>query len=830
MAFLPGNPEFVVRLIGGYPDVQSQNEIFYVYLSCSIQIVHPDPNYKQTRMDKSIKRSVFFLFLLLPFISHAQKRHQHDSIMNLIQQAEDDSLRALQYLELGDLYAYSHQDSAVNFYQKAFRHAQDGGHTELAGKCLNYIAVVYIYRSEYDTTIHYLNRSIDLMKKAGDKGGMANGYNNLGVIYKNRGNFEKAIEHFRKTASLRQDLEDQLTDPDRKRNNTEKLGQAYNNQGNIYYQFGDYSRAIEYYRKALGYFESIGDSDGISACYNNMGNVFEEQKSYDRATRYYEQALKVYRKQGDIRNMGTCLNNLGEVHLKREQIGKAREYFEKSLQYRKKANDKRGISAAYSNLAMVSLKNRQYDEALDRLHQALKLDNEVGDKKGVAEDLINLSRVYMRQDRLNRATDMAFQGLSISDSLQAQLQKKNALRVLAQIFEKKEDYKRSLEYTRRFEDIEDQLFNREKNQLIEELETKYQVEQKRKEIQRQEKLLEQKENLIRRQQVQKYAYIGGIVFVLAISGLIFFSYRQKRKANALLKEQKEEIESQNEELLQQNEEIRHQRDELERQRNLAHEQRNELEIKKEEITMSLRYARLIQSAWLPGERAIRQMLPGCFIFFKSRKTVSSDFYWVHAKDGKVVFAVANAGGGGLQGGFISLLGISSLKDAVTEKPLTDAGQIMNRVRMKMVHTLQQESAEVYQYEGMEMALCIWDQNTNTLQFSGARRPLYLIRNGELYEYPGQPMDLGTGSRLEDAFTGQVINIREGDQLYLFTDGYPSQISQDGQEEGYPTFKSLLEGVSALEPAKQKITLAGHFDNRQDLRDHFDDALVMGVRF
>lgn len=781
-------------------------------------------------MDKSIKRSVLLLFLFLPFISQAQTQHQHDSIMHLIQQADDDSLRALQYLELGDLYAYSHQDSAIGYYKKAFRYAQNGGYTELAGKSLNYIAVVYIYRSEYDTTIHYLNRSVDLMEKAGDKGGMANGYNNLGVIYKNRGNFEKAIEFFRKTARLRQDLEDQLTDPDRQRNNTEKLGQAYNNQGNIYYQFGDYSRAVEYYRKALGYFESIGDSDGVSACYNNMGNVFEEQKSYGRATDYYEQALQVYRKQGDIRNMGTCLNNLGEVHLKTGQIGRAREYFEESLQYRKQANDKRGISAVYSNLAMVSLKNRHYSNALDRLHQALKLDNEVGDKKGVAEDLINLSRVYLRQERLNRATEMAYQGLSLSDSLQAQLQKKNALRLLAQIFEEKEDYKRSLEYTRRFEDVEDQLFNREKNQLIEELETKYQVEQKRKEIQRQEKLLEKKEDLIRRQQVQKYAYIGGLFFVLAFSGLILLGYRQKRKANALLREQKEEIESQNEELLQQNEEIRHQRDELERQRNLAHEQRNELEIKKDEITMSLHYARLIQSAWLPGERVMQQMLPGCFIFFKSNTTVSSDFYWVHSQEQKVVFVAASPGGQPLKGGFISLLATSFLKDVVAEKPLTDAGEIMNRVRMKMVHTLQQESADEHRYESMDMALCIWDRVHNTLQFSGARRPFYLIREGDLYEYQGQSMDLVSGSRLEEPFTAQVIQIREGDQVYLFTDGYPSQICQDGEEEDYTTFKSLLKKMSSLEPDKQKITLAGHFDNRQDLRDHFDDALVMGVRF
>ncbi|MBS3776313.1 MAG: tetratricopeptide repeat protein [Bacteroidales bacterium] len=783
-------------------------------------------------MDPNIQRFVLFLFLFFPLLSYGQDHEpKHDSIMQLIEDAQNDSVKATHYLSLGNLYAYSHQDSAISYYQQAFNLCREGGFTRLAGKCLNYIAVIYIYRSEYDKTIDYLNRSIALKKQAGDTGGMANGYNNLGVIHKNQGNFGKAMEYLQKATRLRHALAPRLTDSSRIINNTEKLGQACNNQGNIHYQFGDYSRAVGFYKRALEHFEKIDNSKGISSCYNNIGNVFEEQQNYDKAKDYYTRALDLNRELNEIRNIGTCLNNLGEIHLKQSQIRQARTHFQKSLKYREKANDKRGISAVYSNLAMVNLKNRNYSKSLDQLHKALKLDNEIGDKKGMAEDMITLARVYLKQDRLNQATDFALQGKRISDTIQAPLQEKSALQILAQIYEKRGDYRRALQYTRDFEEIEDRLFNKEKNQQIEELETKYQLEKKQEEIHRQEELLDRKENLIRKQQVQKYAYIGGIVFVLAISVLIYVNYRQKRNINKLLMEQNEEIESQNEELIQQNEEIRNQRDELERQRNLAHEQRSEIAVKNDEIASSIQYAKTIQSGLLMSERAIRQMLPDHFMLFKPRDIVSGDFYWLHQKNGQVMFAVVDCTGHGVPGAFMSLLGMSFLNDVVQERNQPQAGDVLNRLRTKVIHALRQNVPDTDNRNNIDIALCIWDKENRQLQYAGAYNPLYLVRNGELEEYKANRTTIGIESKLEESFTTQHIQLQQGDTIYLFTDGYPDQLDEKQHEKmNISRFKSLIKDLAPLELQCQKIRLDDHFENWKGQYEQVDDVLVMGVRF
>jgi len=771
-----------------------------------------------------------FFFVLFPFFTAAQPESKDDSIRNLIRHASGDSMRAVYYLELGDIYLDRQGDTSIRYSRKAFDIARKAGYTALAGKCLNYIAIAYIYQSQYDSTVAYLKHSIVYKKQAGDSGGLANAYNNLGIIHKNRGDYGQAMEYLSKTAQLRESLTG-LTDSVEQRNNIEKLGHVYNNQGNIYYQFGDYSRAIALYKHSLEHYERVGYSRGISACYNNIGSVFEEQQRYNKALEYYTRALELNRQLGVVRNIGTCLNNIGEVHLKDNQLKEARRYFETSLEYRKKANDKRGISAVYSNLAMVNMKNGRYELSLDQLYNAFKLDNEMGDKKAMAQDLVYLARVYRQQGNMNQAVSYARKGHTLADSIDAPLQEMASLELLARCYEQQGDYRRALEFTQQFEAIEDMMFNEEKTKLIEEMETRYQLEKKQQEIQEQDQLLEEKDHLIQKQKVINYAYGGGILFAMAVSVLLFYYSRQKRRANGILQEQNEEIESQNEELVQQNEEIKNQRDELERQRNLTLEQSNQIARKNTELTSGIRYAQNIQSGMLIPERKMREILPQHFILFKPRDVVSGDFYWAFSKGDRVFFATVDCTGHGVPGAFMSLLGLSLLNDLILEADYPEAGDLLNRFRVKVIQALRQDNYQQGNGDKMDISLCIWERNRKTIQYAGAYQPLYLVKNGELMEYKANRIPVGVESRLDQSFDTHHIPVGEGDMLYLFTDGYPDQMSHDQSEKiKINRFKELIGEIASLDPREQKIRLEEYFNRWKGPNPQTDDMLVMGVKF
>ncbi|GEM_PF-3691695 len=777
------------------------------------------------------KPCFLFLLLLLPLLSQGQKDRKHDSIVHLIDKTSNDSLKALHYLDLGDLYQYRQQDSALSYYREALNLAKEGGYTRLAGKCLNYIAVVYIYRSEYDQTIRYLRKSIALKEKAGDRGGMANGYNNLGVIHKNQGNFSKALEYYQKAAGIRQEMAGQLKDSTSQGNNTEKLGQANNNLGNIHFQFGNYTQAVSFYKKGLEHFEKINDHQGISACYNNIGNVFEEQQNYFKARQYYRRALELNRRIGNVPNIGTCLNNLGEVHLKQNQIPRARENFEESLEYRRKVNDKRGISGVYSNLAMIYMKKGDYNRSQDYLHDALKLDNEIGDKKGMAEDMISMAKVHLKQEQIPRAINIARQGKELADSLEIPLQQKKSLKILAQAFEKRGNYRKALSFTRQFEQIEDRLFNKEKNQMVEAIETRYQLEQKQKEIERQEHLLNRQQDLIEKHEVEKYALMGGGLVVLILSVLIYIYYRNKRRSYRLLAEQKEEIESQNEELLQQNEQISRQRDELERQRQLTQSKKEELHNKDSELIREGQYARRIQSSLLMSTRTLRQLFRGHFLFFQPRDMVSGDFYWVRQKNDQIAFAVVGCTGHGVPGAFMSMLGMSFLNEAAAGMEHFQAGELLNRLRHKVAHALQQEDPAEDDHDKLEVALCVWDLPGHRLQFAGSQRPLYLYRQGELIEFLPDDISIARQTQLEESFQSRVLDLQPQDMIYLFTRGLYRQKSQDRQQEmGLERLRGLLSEVHQLPAHQQKEKVVEYWENWKGEAPQHADVLLMGMRF
>ena len=140
-------------------------------------------------------------------------------------------------------------------------------------------------------------------------------------------------------------------------------------------------------------------------------------------------------------------------------------------------------------------------------------------------------------------------------------------------------------------------------------------------IELQETQILAKDAKIRQQKIFRNALLGGLVAVLVIIVLVVYAYLQNKKTNKIIKEQNEKIIVTNEELKQLNEETLTQKEEIETQRDHVINQ-------KKEIVDSINYAQRIQSAILPPEKYITELLHENFIFYKPRDIVSGDFYWV----------------------------------------------------------------------------------------------------------------------------------------------------------------------------------------------------------
>jgi len=249
-----------------------------------------------------------------------------------------------------------------------------------------------------------------------------------------------------------------------------------------------------------------------------------------------------------------------------------------------------------------------------------------------------------------------------------------------------------------------------------------------------------------------------------------------------------------------------------------------------EITTSINYASRIQAALLPQKENLELNLPNHFILFLPRDVVSGDFYWASKIDGKIIFCAADCTGHGVPGAFMSMLGITFLDGIIHKQKILKADEILNRLKQDVMGALKQSGRKDEQKEGIDIALCIYDPAQKQLEFAGAYLPLYLIRKGKLEEYPGDKIPISYVEEIPQSYQSRFIQIRKGDILYLFSDGYADQFGGPyGKKIKYIGLKQYLTEIHHHPMEKQKILLEKNFNTWKGNREQIDDVIIMGVK-
>jgi sigma-B regulation protein RsbU (phosphoserine phosphatase) len=255
-----------------------------------------------------------------------------------------------------------------------------------------------------------------------------------------------------------------------------------------------------------------------------------------------------------------------------------------------------------------------------------------------------------------------------------------------------------------------------------------------------------------------------------------------------------------------------------------------IESQNKEITSSILYARRIQHALLPTSMELKKLLPSNFILSKPRDIVSGDYYWVAAKDDKIIIAVSDCTGHGVPGAFMSILGVSFLNEILNKAVTVRANEILNQLTGQVIKSLHQTGKFDEARDGMEMAMCILDYTKQKLQFSGAFRPLYLVRDNELTEYKGDYMPVGIYEKEDQSFTNTEIFFKKGDIIYLFTDGYIDQFGGNERKKFMvENFKKLLINIHNKPLQEQKIALEKNYEEWRGENDQVDDILILGIK-
>src|SRR5665213_1639024 len=127
---------------------------------------------------------------------------------------------------------------------------------------LNTLCKQYRLIGEYDKGIVNGKQALALAQNLGFKKGIANSYNNIGLIYYSQGNYPEALKNYFASLKIREEIKDK-----------QGIANSYNNIGNIYYSQGNYPEALKNYFSSLKIREEIKDKKGIATSYNNLSLI-----------------------------------------------------------------------------------------------------------------------------------------------------------------------------------------------------------------------------------------------------------------------------------------------------------------------------------------------------------------------------------------------------------------------------------------------------------------------------------------------------------------------------------------------------------------------------
>ncbi len=728
---------------------------------------------------------------------------------------------------------------------------------------------------EYDLSVEELSNLIK--KNKGDDKKIAVLNEKLGDLYRSQGNYKKSLKAYKEAILYKEKTNDPVGKAD-----------VYTDMGKLNFKSNKNALAIENYTEAVKYYENEGETKRAEITYSNMGTVYSSMMLYENAIdsytealnktdkndnisgakykskiadtyykmnkleetiKYYEEAIKHEENEENESELITSYNNAAIVYSEYGDTKKANNYIDKAIKLNKKSGNTKKEALLYNNRGNINFRAGNYDESLSDYNKSLNLRKKTDTSRGKAITLHNIGNInFKKNNKIKaeqhfKASNKIAEPQSYNDIIS-----KNYF-MLSELLLAETNCTETFNLYKNYLNLSHAKIEPDKNP-ISEFSNKYIIDRSKKELidelsRKKAELLQQteladerklknkllevenqmKEIENKRQENQILSLLVGIVLILIFAVIVAIQYNDKKKAN-------NKLTVQNAQILMQKEEIQTQADELHLANDELTVQRQKMENKNKKITSSLYYAEHIQKALLPNTDYLKKVLDEYFVFYKPRDIVSGDFYWVNeiSKDEVIVIA-ADCTGHGVPGAMMSMLGISLLNEIVNDISVSKADEILNILRDKIIDSLNKNKKEKERItrDGMDLALIKINKKKKKLEYAGANNHLIIVRNKKILDYKPDYMPIGAYI-ITKPFKKQIIDIIDGDMLYIFSDGYADQFGKKTRKKFFSKRLNLfLLKISGEPLEKQRQILEDTFYRwKGDLRQ-MDDILIFGIR-
>ncbi|WP_378179294.1 CHAT domain-containing protein [Aquimarina sp. SS2-1] len=306
-----------------------------------------------------IKIFCFFIFII--------------SYHSICAQSPQDTIKANEYLKKAEsLLSEGNLQSSVTYFKKALN-IESKLHGENHEKVIIYydrIGLIYKNLGEHEVALDYFNTFLKLaIKRYGLYHFYAGyGFLNIGLTYQNLLRYDLALDNYEKSLIIFQYCKKK-----------DMIAFIYDNMGNVFTKNGEDEKAIEYYHKSINIGSELFGEDYIenAKSYKNIGALYTNEKQYEKALLNYKKSLKIYLQAYREKNIKVASLNfdIADLHYEKKEYDTSLQFYEKALLGYKEvlAADHPKIVNLNLRIANIYTKRKKYDNALQYYEKGLDI-------------------------------------------------------------------------------------------------------------------------------------------------------------------------------------------------------------------------------------------------------------------------------------------------------------------------------------------------------------------------------------------------------------------------------------------------------------------------
>jgi signal transduction histidine kinase/AraC-like DNA-binding protein len=384
---------------------------------------------------------------------------------------------------------------------------------------------IELMRTDQAKALDYFSRAEELSLEKGLKSSLAKSKYRKGTVYRSMNLFQQSKEELDVALSIFIQLKD-----------TFNILYVKVELATLLKGQSQFDEAIELYLEALTLIRITGDKNSEARIHNYIGGIYRTQKIYNKALEHYELALLLVKALDFKPGISACLTNLGGVYSSLKNYDKAVALLQEAIEVKKEIGDKLGAGRAQINLGIIFNDQKKYQQAEDYYQEAYNLAKQVNNPELLSLAEFGLAECSYYEGDFERCILLANELLEREENTMNLESTLKTHKLLASAYRENGEFQNALEHAMLQISLSDSLYNEQVISATNELEAKYQNEQKEKEI----AFLSTEKNLqslqLEKRVNERNAIIALAFIMLLMAGLLYNQYRVKQNANKKLQE------------------------------------------------------------------------------------------------------------------------------------------------------------------------------------------------------------------------------------------------------------------------------------------------------